>query len=604
MTTSSLPISRLINVSVNLSPLPAQIQNLNNLLLLGNSDVINVTERLRNYATIGAVATDFGTAAPEYLAAVLWFEQSPQPTTLSIGRWAQTATAGKLLGATLSAAQQLITNFTSITTGAFELLLNGIPTSINGLNFSAVTNLNGVATVIQTALNAVIAGTTCVWNAAYSRFEIESATTGVTSSVGFVNSPTATGSAAFSTQPTANDTLTIGGTAVTFVSGAPSGNQVQIGGTLALTLSALYSFLSASTDTNLVKFTYYLVGTTLYFAAVATGTAGNALTLAKSSTAITLSGATLSGGSGSDMSTALGLTSGSSGAYVANGIAAESAATMIALFDNMFGQAWYAAQMVVGVDADRLSVAAYIEAASNKHIFGTTTMEAAVLVATDTTNLAYKLQQLGYNRTMVQYSSSNPHAVASALARILTTNYNGNNTVITLMYKQEPGIIPETLNASQIAALEGFNCNVFLAYNNNTAIFEQGTVASGNFLDVVTGTDWLALDIQTTLYDLLYTSTTKIPQTDAGNHQLVTGIESVCSQGVQNGLLAPGTWQSGGFGSLNTGDFMPKGFYIYAPPIASQSPTDRAARRSVVFQVAAKLAGAIHTVDVIVNVNR
>lgn len=604
MTTSSLPISRLINVSVNLSPLPAQIQNLNNLLLLGNSDVINVTERLRNYATIGAVATDFGTAAPEYLAAVLWFEQSPQPTTLSIGRWAQTATAGKLLGATLSAAQQLITNFTSITTGAFELLLNGIPTSINGLNFSAVTNLNGVATVIQTALNAAIAGTTCVWNAAYSRFEIESATTGATSSIGFVNSPTATGNAAFSTQPTAADTLTIGGTVVTFVSTTPSGNQVQIGGTLPLTLSALYSFLSASTDTNLVKFTYCLVGTTLYFAAVATGTAGNALTLAKSSTAITLSGATLAGGSGSDMSTALGLTSASSGSYVANGIVAESAATMIALFDNMFGQAWYAAQMVVGVDADRLAVAAYIEAASNKHIFGATTMEAAVLVATDTTNLAYKLQQLGYNRTMVQYSSSNPHAVASALARILTTNYNGNNTVITLMYKQEPGIIPETLNASQISALEGFNCNVFLAYNNNTAIFEQGTVASGNFLDVVTGTDWLALDIQTTLYNLLYTSTTKIPQTDAGNHQLVTGIESVCSQGVQNGLLAPGTWQSGGFGSLNTGDFMPKGFYIYAPPIASQSPTARAARQSVVFQVAAKLAGAIHTVDVIVNVNR
>jgi hypothetical protein len=187
---------------------------------------------------------------------------------------------------------------------------------------------------------------------------------------------------------------------------------------------------------------------------------------------------------------------------------------------------------------------------------------------------------------------------------MLTTNYNGNNTVIALMYKQEPGITAETLAASQVSALESFNANVFLAYNNNTAIFEQGTSASGNFIDTVMGTDWLALDIQTSVYNLLYTSPNKIPQTDAGNGQIANTIESVCSQGVTNGLLAPGVWQSNGFGSLNTGDFLAKGFYVYTPPIASQSSTLRATRASVVFQVAAKLAGAIQTVNVIINVNR
>ena len=132
-------------------------------------------------------------------------------------------------------------------------------------------------------------------------------------------------------------------------------------------------------------------------------------------------------------------------------------------------------------------------------------------------------------RTVVQYSSSTAYAVCSLLGRILTVNYSANNTVITLMYKQEPGIVPETLNATQITNLEAKNANVFVAYNNSTAIIERGTVASGDFLDVIIGTDWLALNIQTALYNLLYTSNTKIPQTDAGTNMLVTTIEGICS---------------------------------------------------------------------------
>jgi hypothetical protein len=102
----------------------------------------------------------------------------------------------------------------------------------------------------------------------------------------------------------------------------------------------------------------------------------------------------------------------------------------------------------------------------------------------------------------------------------------------------------------------------------------------------------------------MYTSPTKIPQTDAGNQTIITMIESVLSQAVRNGLLAPGVWQSAGFGALSQNDFLAKGFYVYAPPIAQQNASDRAARKSVTFQVAAKLAGAIHTVDILINVNR
>lgn len=604
MSQNALPINRLVNVQVNLSPTAAAMQNISTLLILGSSEVIDVVERIRYYTSIAAVAVDFGTTSPEYFAAVLWFEQSPQPSTLQIGRWAKTAVAAILRGGLVSVANQQMAVWNAITTGAFEFVLDGAPRSITGLNFSAQTNLNGVASIIQTAVATAVAGSTVVWDSNFTRFEIKSGTTGATSTISFLNPPTATGYFNFTANPVNLDTITLNGTAVTFVTGTPVGNQVLIGGTTAATLANLLAFLQSSADVQLVKFTYYVLGNFLYVAAVVTGTAGNALTLAKSSANVTLSGATLSGGTGVDISTMLAGTSTSSGAYVAQGLAAETAVAATTIFDNTFGQAWYGLTITGASDTDHQDVAAYIEASTNLHTYWVSTIEAGVLSAVSTTDIAYILKNLNHKRTAVQYSSSNEYAASSLSAKALTVDYNGNNTVITLMYKQEPGIVAETLNSTQITNLEAKNANVFVAYNNNTAIIEKGVMASGEFIDVITGTDWLALTIQTALYNLLYTSTTKIPQTDAGNNLLVATIEAECAKAVANGLLAPGVWQAAGFGGLTQGDFLPKGYYVYAPPIATQNLSDRAARKSVTIQVAAKLAGAIHTINAIINVNR
>jgi hypothetical protein len=69
-------------------------------------------------------------------------------------------------------------------------------------------------------------------------------------------------------------------------------------------------------------------------------------------------------------------------------------------------------------------------------------------------------------------------------------------------------------------------------------------------------------------------------------------------------MVAPGVWTGPPVGAISTGDTLSKGYYLYAPPIATQSDTDRAARKAPVIQAAIKLAGAIHFVNVLVNVNR
>jgi hypothetical protein len=489
-----LSVSDLVNVSVVLSPLAPATQNFGALLVLGSSAVIDVSQRFRIYSTLTQVANDFGTSAPEYLAGDLFFSQSPQPTTLLIGRWAQTATSGLLHCAILNPTQQSLSNFTSVTNGGVDFTIDGAAVNLTGLNFSSITNLNGVASIINTALG--VHGS-CVWNSVYSRFEITSASSGTSSSVSF--------------------------------------------------------------------------GST---------------------------------GAGTDISTLIGSTN-ASGATAVAGIAAETVESAVNTLINL-SNAWYGlaiATNTMPADSDILNVAGIIEAANPHRFFVATTQETGALSSTSTSDLAYLLQQLGYNHTACQYSSSSPYAGVSLFARQATVNYAGSNTVINLMFQQEPGVVPETLSESQAAALKAKNCNVFVNYNNSTAIIQWGTCVSGQYIDVIVGCDYLSNAIQTAIYALLYTGQ-KIAQTDAGVNLIVTTAENVLVGAVTDGLLAPGVWNGPAIGPIASGQTLAKGYFVYAPPIASQTQSARAARQSPVLQVLVKMAGAIDTVACIITVSQ
>ncbi|MEZ0837289.1 DUF3383 family protein, partial [Klebsiella pneumoniae] len=256
------------------------------------------------------------------------------------------------------------------------------------------------------------------------------------------------------------------------------------------------------------------------------------------------------------------------------------------------------------VEADVISVAAAIEASSLSRILAVTTDDANVLVSGNTDNIGYKLKAAGYSRTFWQYSTSSKYAAISAFGRAFTVNFTGNNTTITLKFKTEPGVTYETLTTAQAAAIDAINGNVYVYYANDTAIIQQGVMANGDFFDERHGLDWLQNYVQTNLYNLLYTSTTKIPQTDAGVTRLMTNVEASLDQAVNNGLIAPGVWNGGPIGQIESGDTLTKGYYVYADAVANQAQSDREARKSPVIQAAIKMAGAIHYGDVQINVVR
>jgi hypothetical protein len=481
---TTLPVSRVVNVAVEMSPTAAALRNFGSCLILGDSDIIDTDERIRLYSSISDIATDFGISSREYLAAQAFFSQSPQPTQVYIGRWAKSATAGRLRGRTLSSAEQDISLFTAITTGTLSLTIDGASKSMASIDLSAETNLNGVASQISSALG--VSGS-CAWTG--ERFVITSATTGTSSTV-------------------------------------------------------------ATTDT---------------------GTLSSLMGFAGSATSVA-------------------------------GVAAESLASAItALLDY---NTWY--MVCVAPDAYDDSIvgaAGLIEAASPSRMIGFTTQNSTEIDSTASSTLGSRLKGLGYNRTILVYSSDSPVAAASVFGRMATINFEGSNTTLTLKFKQLPGVTAENLRSSQAEALKSHNVNAFCAYQNDTSILQEGITSGGWFIDETHGLDWLQNRVETDLWNLLYTSK-KVGQDESGATAIVSCVNKSLEQGVTNGLIAPGVWNGDAFGALESGDTLSTGYYVYIQPFDEQSQSDREARKAPPIQIAVKLKGAVHFINVTITVNR
>lgn len=485
MTASTLPVSRVVSVTVSMSPTAAAGRNFGAMLMLGASDVIDTDERMRVYSSIDDIATDFGTDAPEYLGAQAFFAQSPQPSTCYVGRWAKTATSGLIKGRILAQSQQEISLFQSIEDGAFDVTIDGSVVNVTSVNLSSASNINAVASAVTEKLQSK---GTCLWMG--DRFVIRSATTGTTSTV--------------------------------------------------------------STISN-------------------TG-----------------------------LSAQMGLDSGTT---LVNGAQAESLEdALVTLLDY---PSWYGLYLCEDCEDDDIIAAAnLIQAASPSRIMAFTTADTAELDGAREDTLCSKLKSSGINRAIAVYTSSGQAAGASVLGRMATVNFNGSNTTITLKFKQLPGVPAENLRTSHADSLKDKNCNVFAAYQNDTSILQEGITCGGWFIDETHGLDWLQDAVQTAVWNLLYTSTTKIGQDEAGSTAIVSCISRVLDQAVTNGLVAPGVWQGEEFGELSRGDTLSTGYYVYIQPLAEQLQADREARKAPPVQIAVKLRGAIHFVDVSIIVNR
>lgn len=382
----------------------------------------------------------------------------------------------------------------------------------------------------------------------------------------------AKGTATFSANPSASDTITIGSTTLTFKAEASLATDVQIGETLANTLQNLVS--KTVSDVSLS----YTDDGVLNIVATELGTSGNSIALAKSSNAITLSGATLDGGAATEPTV--------------NAI--QRAETLVPFF-GIISQRTLSNEEIQ-------KAAAYIQTVNK--MFGFVLTDANELQAG---GFFKTITDLKYTHSRGLFYSNSDYALdflAGYFGRLLSTNFEGSNTVQTMHLKDIAGIVadPElTQTLLNLAIANGADC-----YANIAGLPKVFCSGANQFADQVYNLAWLIGRIEVAGFNVLATVSNKIPQTEQGMDILKGAYRLVLDQGVRNGYLAPGKWNRvDKFGDIDAFDqnIEQVGYYIYSSPVALQSASDRNARKAPLVQIAAKEAGAIHSTSVLLYIN-
>ncbi len=246
----------------------------------------------------------------------------------------------------------------------------------------------------------------------------------------------------------------------------------------------------------------------------------------------------------------------------------------IVLLDND----WYGL-ITTSRDEDEVKiVATWIEA--NYKIYFTTSSDADIYSAVSTTDIAYVLKESNRDRTQVTFNEDTTDWIdAGWMGKGLP--YTPGS--ITWKFKKVAGPAASPLTATQRNAVLAKNANLFTKIAG-VDMMEEGTMASGEFIDVIHGIDWLRARMAENIFAIL-ANAKKVPYTDAGVAIIEAAIRAVLENAIKVGLLARSPDQFGG-----------NDYLVTVPKVSEVSDNDKANRLLPDVTWQAILAGAIHKI--------
>lgn len=242
----------------------------------------------------------------------------------------------------------------------------------------------------------------------------------------------------------------------------------------------------------------------------------------------------------------------------------------------------------------------------NRILFAESSNTSALTVET---GLFYQLLTNNFTKTLLYTTGTNAQLQAKIFAsayasKLFSVNYNGSNTCITMNLKDLSGIVADTnISESVLAQCVSCGCDVYASVEGLPKVLSNRK--GSYYADQIQNQIWFVNTIQRTVFNLLATTRTKIPQTEGGMQIITNAISEVCNQAIINGYGGAGKWNSADtFGDYE--DFhrniFEQGFYIYHLPVAQQIQSEREERRAPMFQIALKEAGAVHSANILIYV--
>jgi len=159
---------------------------------------------------------------------------------------------------------------------------------------------------------------------------------------------------------------------------------------------------------------------------------------------------------------------------------------------------------------------------------------------------------------------------------------------VTWVHKSLSVIEPGRFSGTHKAALEKANVSYYITVAGNGNAMGGKTLA-GEWIDVIHFRDWLKNDMQLRVFTLLRVNP-KVPYTDPGITLVKNQMEDSLKQGQVYGGIAPDEF-------TEDGDRVP-GYVTSVPLASSLTPTQKASRVLRDCTFAARLAGAIHAVEI------
>lgn len=618
-----MPISDIVNVQITRETQTVSQAGFGTLMILGTHKAFN--ERIKYYSNISEVAEDFDSNSLEYIAAQDTFAQSPRPTRLAIGRrnaddvtiLIETAQSGfdyttTINGTGVTIDSTAVAQESTVELDADLVTSNSIAITVNGnvlapipFNTDHLTTMQDIQTAIESEPNIDSVEITDPDNRTLIVHSDPNEN-------GIVNSFVVTGGATQANATITNNnqpvtTLTIADTMVTEINSAALGVTATDNhdGTYTISADVAGTPYTIGVSTNIInpvtaRVTVTQAQPNTTYTVTINGIETSYTTGVEVSDNEAIATALVNAIDNNSLVVGVDVTDNLDGSFELDGTAFSLAVSEVILAKN-FGliiqpltatdpvtddliaiqnvdNDWYALACTDRTKAVVQAIAAWVE--TQVKIFGTASDEADIInvsAGTDLTSIAALLNSAGYVRSFVMYhdDADSDFPECAWFGKVLPTTPGS----ATWKFKQLASISYSDLTTNESKNARDKNANTY-EFVAGVGITREGTMAQGEFIDIIRGIDWLTARIQEFVYALLVNSP-KVPYTDAGIASVEAEVRRALDLGVNNDFIADDPQ-----------------YTVSVPKAADVSPANKAARllQDVTFQ--ATLAGAIHAVEI------
>lgn len=222
---------------------------------------------------------------------------------------------------------------------------------------------------------------------------------------------------------------------------------------------------------------------------------------------------------------------------------------------------------------DIAQAAAFIEPRLKMYFYA---IDQASMLTAVTTDIGNVLKALAFDRTVGMYSDDQALYPECAWVGRVAPETPGS---VNWKFQQLAGITPDSLTSNEITNLKAANLNFFEAVAGANIISSEAVVASGEFIDIIRGSDKLSTRMSERIFTTLV-SAKKVPLTNDGGATFENDIRAELQVSVTDGFLVEDS------------------IIVTVPDASNISPTDKANRFFSGITFSADFQGATNKVGI------